>query len=445
LPLNNRSSGAQSGVWRYHHPRNPGWGCHPPYREIPFWAGIAEISRGYSEELKINAKTTCKKVEKSVSLHLYDKDINMLFEEYKYFSYKFPEPQYLGAKHTHLSWLSKFIPENIKTALDAFSGSQSVSFLFKQMEFQTITNDFLNFNKQIGKALIENKSEKLKNDDLNILFQKSPQKENFTLMETVFTDVFFEREEAVFIDNFRANIPLLENPYKQALAFAVMNRSLTRKITMGHFGHTQALVYAADPERVKRNRSLIRPIKELFLELLPNYNNAIFDNGNDNQSFNENILNLLPKLSNIDLAYFDPPYCDSHADYQGFYHLLETYTEYWKDKDFVNGIKRYEPQRYSGFDKKGEVINSFEKLFELSSEIPCWLISYNNRSYPDIQTFEKLISKYRDITIEHKTYQNGRGGKGSVAGSKEILFVCKPKKKHFISTVYAEKLAYERV
>ena len=24
----------------------------------------------------------------------------MLFEEYKYFDYQFPEPQYLGAKHT---------------------------------------------------------------------------------------------------------------------------------------------------------------------------------------------------------------------------------------------------------------------------------------------------------------------------------------------------------
>ncbi|MDR1897504.1 MAG: DNA adenine methylase [Prevotellaceae bacterium] len=368
----------------------------------------------------------------------------MLFEEYKYFSYKFPEPQYLGAKHTHLSWLSKFIPENVKTALDAFAGSQSVSFLFKQMGFQITTNDFLNFNNQIGKALIENKSEKIKNDDLKILFQKSPQKESYTLMETVFTNVFFEREEAIFIDNFRANIPFLENPYKQALAFAVMNRSLTRKITMGHFGHTQALVYAAEPERVKRNRSLIRPIKELFLELLPHYNNAVFDNGQDNPSFNENILTLLPKLSNIDLVYFDPPYCDSHADYQGFYHLLETYTEYWKDKDFVNGIKRYEPQRYSGFDKKGEVICSFEKLFELSGEIPCWLISYNNRSYPDIQTFEKLISKYRDITIEHKTYQNCRGGKGSVAGSKEMLFVCKPKEKHFISTIYTEELTHEK-
>jgi adenine-specific DNA methylase len=360
----------------------------------------------------------------------------MLFDEYKYFQYKFPEPQYLGAKFTHLSWLSKFVPENITTALDAFAGSQSVSFLFKQMGLKTLTNDFLNFNNQIGKALIENKSAQLDKNDLIILFQKSPDKQNFTLMETIFINVFFEREEAEFIDNFRANIQYLDNPYKQALAFTVINRSLTRKITMGHFGHTQALVYAADPERVKRNRSLIRPIKDLFLELLPAYNNAVFDNERENCSFNTNTLDLLPKLQDVDLVYFDPPYCDSHADYQGFYHLLETFTEYWKNKEFVNGIKRYDPKRYSGFDTKSEVIDNFEKLFELSNDIPHWLISYNNRSYPDIQTFEKLISKYRDVKIEYKTYQNGRGGKGSVAGSKEILFICKPKKKHYVTEPY---------
>ena len=360
----------------------------------------------------------------------------MLFDEYSFFEYQFPEPQYLGAKSSLLSWIKQFIPKNIETTLDAFAGSQSVSFLFKQLGYKTITNDFLNFNNQIGKALIENKSFTLNSDDLTVLFQESPHKTSYTLMEETFTDVFFERNEAIFIDNFRANIPLLDSRYKQGMAYTVMNRSLTRKITMGHFGHSQALVYANDPERIKRNRSLIRPIKDLFLELLPIYNNAVFDNKQDNKSFNENILDLLPNLSNIDLAYFDPPYCDSHADYQSFYHLLETYTEYWKEKSFINSIKRYEPQRYSGFDKKSIVIESIKNLFELSSPIPYWLISYNNRSFPDIRTFEKIISKYRDVKIEVKTYMNGRGGKGSVAGSKEILFVCKPKKTHCITNNY---------
>ena len=265
----------------------------------------------------------------------------MLFEEYQYFNYQFPEPQYLGAKHTLLPWLNQFIPKNINTAVDAFAGSHSVGYLLKQQGCKVITNDFLNFNNQIGKALIENKSVKLEKKDLDILFQPAKNKDEFDLFERIFTNVFFEKEEAQFLDNFRANIPLLGNEFKQALAFTVINRSMTRKITMGHFGHTQALVYASDPERIKRNRSLIRPVKEIFEELLPKYNAAVFDNQRDNQSFNQNILDLLPKIENVELAYFDPPYCDSHADYQGFYHLLETYTEYWKDKDFINGIKRY--------------------------------------------------------------------------------------------------------
>ncbi len=364
----------------------------------------------------------------------------MLFEEFKYFNYQFPEPQYLGAKHTHLAWINKFIPQKVEIAVDAFSGSQTVAFLLKQLGFQVITNDFLNFNHQIGLALVENEDQRLTKADLDFLFSKSPIKERFQLIEQVYTDVFFEREEAAFLDNFRANLELFENAHKKALAFAVMNRSMTRKITMGHFGHTQALRYASDPERVKRNRSLVRPLREIFLELVPAYNSAIFSNGRDNRSLNQNILELLPTLDKVDLIYFDPPYCDSHADYQSFYHLLETYTEYWRNKQFINGIKRYDPQLFSGFDKKKDVVQSFEKLFEYAQEIPHWLISYNDRSYPSVKELAKMISKYKTVEIEAKTYMNGRGGKGSVAGSQEILFVCKPKTKHFVNLTLNHKV-----
>lgn len=357
----------------------------------------------------------------------------MLFEEYKYFHYQFPEPQYLGAKYSHLLWLNKFVPQNIKSALDAFSGSQSVAYLFKKLGLRTITNDFLNFNNQIGLSLIENSQEQLTPTDIEILLQENSNKAFYNLFQEIYTNVFFEKEECIFLDNFRANIELLENKYKKALAFTIINRSMTRKVTMGHFCHTQALNYANNPERIKRNRSLIRPIKDIFLDLLPKYNQAVFDNEQENISYNQNTLDLIPKLNNIDLVYFDPPYCDSHADYQSFYHLLETYTEYWKDKQFINGTHRYEPQIYSGFDKKREIIYSLEKLFEISQDIPYWLISYNDRSYPNIEQLSSIVSKYRNVDIQTKTYHEGRGGKGSVAGSKEILLVCKPKQKQFLS------------
>ncbi|MBR5069151.1 MAG: DNA adenine methylase [Bacteroidales bacterium] len=344
-----------------------------------------------------------------------------------YLDYKFPEPQYLGAKYIHRGWIASFIPEEVHVALDAFGGSQSIAYMMKQLGKRTITNDFMSFNYQIGKALIENTGSVLSPKDVELLFSANSNPKEYNLMELLFSDLFFTREEAAFADSFRSNVVRLENPYKQSLALAIMCRSMTRKVTMGHFAHTQALIYAADPARVKRNRSLVRPLRELFLELLPQYNAAVFDNLEDNVSYNVNILDLLPRLDGVDLVYFDPPYCNSHADYQSFYHLLETFVEYWKDKQFVNGTKRYEPKRYCGFDKNSEAIDNLRLMFELSVKIPIWLVSYNDRSYPDIDTMYSLIEPFRNVKIERKTYQAGRGGKGSVAGSSEVLLICTTK------------------
>ncbi|MDI9356228.1 MAG: DNA adenine methylase, partial [Chitinophagaceae bacterium] len=71
--------------------------------------------------------------------YLCKKTSHMLFKNYQYFAYEFPEPQYLGAKYTLLKWLIQYIPKNIHTALDAFAGSQSVAYLFKQLGFQVFT------------------------------------------------------------------------------------------------------------------------------------------------------------------------------------------------------------------------------------------------------------------------------------------------------------------
>jgi adenine-specific DNA methylase len=362
----------------------------------------------------------------------------MLFEEFGHFHYQFPEPQYLGSKHLFVGWIAKHLPSNVRVVLDVFGGSQSVAFMLKQRGLQTLTNDLLRFNHMIGLALIENEQWTLSNGDIQMLFEPCSH-EQYRLMQDVFTNVFFDATQAAVLDHFRYNVNRLENPYKQALALAVMNRSMTRKVIMGHFAHTKALAYAKNPARVKRNPSIARPVRDLFIELLPKYNNAVFSNRQQNKSFQTDALQLLPTLSGVELAYFDPPYCDSHANYQSFYHLLETYVEYWHDKQFVNATKRYEPQKPSGFDKKQDAIESFETLFASAADIPHWLISYNNRSYPSPEILSQLIRRYKDVTVEAQTYVNGRGGKGSVAGSKELLFICKHRPSFFVQHTFSQQ------
>lgn len=343
-----------------------------------------------------------------------------------YFAFQFPQPQYLGAKYKHLHFIQECLPKDINSVADAFAGSQSVSYFFKQNGYEVHTNDFLTFSHKIGEALIENYNIKISNDDINILFQSNQDRHYFNLMQNLFTDIFFKEEEAAFLDSFRSNIELLEIQ-KQSLAFALINRAITRKVTMGHFAHTSALKYANREERIRRNPNLVRPIKEIFLNLVPDYNQAVFHNTKNNKSYNLDAIEFVQGINEcVDLVYFDPPYCGSHADYQAFYHLLETYTNYWKDKKFINGTKRYTPKKHSGFDTKKDIIVSFEKLFLSAQKIPYWIISYNDRSFPDMDNMKDMLKQYKKVVIREKPYQNSVGGKGSVKGSKEFLFICSP-------------------
>ncbi len=334
----------------------------------------------------------------------------------------FTETQYLGAKHKIVPWILQCLPNDVHSILDGFGGSGSFSFAVKKLGLNVHMNDFLKFCHMTGHALIENKNKTLSIKEASALFDENPHKKNQTY--DLFHGVFFDAETAHMLDHFRANVNGLSCPYQQSMALTVMNRSLTRKIIMGHFAHLQAIPYANDPMRIRRNPSIARPIKTLFFELLPLYNQAIFNNGQDNYAHHHDILTLLPTLKNIDVAYYDPPYAGSHSDYQAFYHMLETYVMQWDDKDFRGGTKRYHPPRNSGFDKKSNILASLHQLFALSCDIPYVLMSYNCRSFPDINGLLDIARHYRTVTVKEREYKTSRGGKGSVSGSREYLLIC---------------------
>jgi adenine-specific DNA-methyltransferase len=336
--------------------------------------------------------------------------------------HKLPKTQYLGSKERLVEWIFENSPKEIRTFLDAFSGTSVVGYHFKAKGKKVITNDFLKFNYHIANAVIKNKGVTLDDNDVALLIGQN--KNADSLIEDVFTGVFFEKDQARFLDQFRANVNLLTDEYKKSLALAIMCRALTRKILLGHFAHLSALRYSGDPKRVKRNPTIAKDIQDLFIELVPEYNNAVFDNGEDHEVYCEDATSLIKKLKNVDLVYFDPPYCGCHPDYQAFYHFLETFVEYWKDKEFINGTKQYFPKKESGFVRKGDIESSFRDLFEASKNIPFWLISYNSKSYPTKETMLSLIKEYRDVKIFEYEYQNHYGGKGSRKGTKEYLFYC---------------------
>ncbi len=109
-------------------------------------------------------------------------------------------------------------------------------------------------------ALIENSGEVLTEGDVDMLFTITPLCGS-TMMN--FKDIFFAEEECAFLDSFRHNVNKLFTTHKRAMALAVMCRTLTRKTTMGHFAHLQAMTYAADPVRVRRNPNIARSAQDM--------------------------------------------------------------------------------------------------------------------------------------------------------------------------------------
>jgi len=336
--------------------------------------------------------------------------------------YRMPQTQYLGSKERLVKWIYEVAPAGISSFLDAFSGTSSVGFYFKTKGKKITSNDFLMFNYHIAKALIENKNSRLDDEDICLLLERTGGADS--LIKDTFTDVFFERDQAGFLDQFRANVELLNDEYKESLALAIMCRALTRKVLLGHFAHLSALRYSKDPDRIRRNPSITRSLRDLFLELAAEYNDAVFDNGRDNSAYCEDAVELVKNLSNIDLAYFDPPYCGCHPDYQAFYHFLETFVRYWKDRTFVNDTKMYRPKMKSGFVLKSEIKKSFAELFRNSAHIPFWVVSYNSRSCPAKEDMLGMIGQYKKVKVFEYAYQNHYGGRGSRRGTKEYLFYC---------------------
>lgn len=194
--------------------------------------------------------------------------------------------------------------------MDVFAGSQTIAFTAKTMNKKVITNDFLYFNSQIGNAIISNKSEILSDKDIEFLFSKT---NHSHLMKEQFANLFFSEKDCDMLDNFRHNTKQL-SPFKRSLALTVMCRAMTRHTTFGHFAHTKAMEYATNTDRVKRNPSLVQSPESLFLTIVGEYNNCIFDNGKDNECYNEDAIELV-RNHQADVGYFDPPYCGSHADY----------------------------------------------------------------------------------------------------------------------------------
>jgi len=329
----------------------------------------------------------------------------------------FPKVNFIGNKKNIANWICEHFPNNTKSIFDAFSGGGSVGYYAKKRGLKVISNDILNINYLLSKSLIENNTEKLDKEDIDIIFSGKPIK---GFMYKNYSNIYFFPEECMELDLYRKNIEQLSSDYKKAIAFSLLRRSMIRKVPYSRFNINWDKIRQLRDEKYsyrkyRRKRAYHnQSFKHHFLENINEYNDAIFDNKQKNIAYNDDVFDLLGRIK-ADIIYLDPPYAGTMNDYFGFYGVIDEYIKSKKLTPFENNFT----------DKENSLL-LFDRLFSNLSNYKYWILSYNNNSYPSKKELLKIINKYStNVKIFGKKHDYKITGKEKKNRNREYLFIIK--------------------
>jgi len=326
---------------------------------------------------------------------------------------EFPTTRYQGSKRKIIDWLWNEITRlEFDTVLDVFGGTGAISYKAKKFNKEVYYNDYLKFNHQIGLAIIENNEHELTEDDVEFLFEDHNHLEYPTFIQDEFKDLYFTDEENEWLDRMYLNINELDNQYKRAIAFSALSQSCLAKRPYNLFHRANLYMRTEDVERSFGNKTTWeKPFEKHFKENVNEYNNAVFNNGNNNKAFNRDIMewDSPPKA---DLVYLDPPYYDrtkqnGSTDYQFYYHFLEGFLQYEKWPMMIDDsvkTKRLKHEK-SPWTDPDRIYEAFEYVFDkfVDSHI---VLSYNTAGLPTPNELMEMLEERKDnVVVEAKEHQ----------------------------------------
>jgi adenine-specific DNA-methyltransferase len=312
----------------------------------------------------------------------------------------YPQLRFMGSKHRLLPWLHEILGQvEFDTALDAFSGSGCVAYLFKSMGKAVTTNDFLHFASLLSKSLVENSGEILRPQDVERLLAEPERHESF--IEETFTGIFFTPEDLRFLDQIWANLRKSRNPYRKAICLSALVRSCVKRQPRGVF------TVAGDPEHYKDGRRDLKlSLRDHFIEQVEVFNRSVFDNGRRNRALHGDVFEIEP--DGFDLVYMDPPYVPRSDDncYVKRYHFLEGLSCYWEGVTLLENTRVKKIKKpYTPFSYRKDSLTAFDRLFSRFRR-SILALSYSSNGYPDLEVLVRLMRKYKgSVTVFEKEHR----------------------------------------
>ncbi len=323
---------------------------------------------------------------------------------------------YIGSKQKLVDWIWKHTPDGVSSVLDAFSGSAVVAYMYKTKGLSVIANDRLRYCYHAARAIVENDSTRITEEELDALLADNPKAGTF--VRDNFKGLFFASGVHGVIDQIRANADNLSGYKKDIALFALGKTCMSGK---GGFGH-----FSSSTDYGKR-QDTPEEFKDRFSSNVARINALVFDNGKECKAYNKDINAILPE-SKVDLAYFDPPYATefSTTNYEKSYHFVEGLMTYW---DGLTIDKESKTHHYATDHKtvtKANAKDFFGTFLASAKHIPNWLISYRDHAYPNEGEMKEIISASgmdsRMQSQQHKYNISSKHSENSDAI--ERLFIC---------------------
>lgn len=301
----------------------------------------------------------------------------------------YPPTRFMGSKSKLLSEIWAIASQfEFDTAVDLFSGSGIVGYMFKAQGKAVVSNDYMYMSSTFAKALIENNTVTLPIEKARTLLV--PYKNTNCFVSETFRGLYYSDDDNALIDTIRGNILDLKNEYERAIAMTALIRACTKKRPRGIFTYVG--------ERYNDGRKdLQMTLEEQFLSAVSAINNAVFDNGKKNRAINGDAMAL--RLDSPGLVYIDPPYYSPLSDneYVRRYHFVEGLARYWKGVEIQQNTQTKKFKSYpTPFATRKGAVDAFDLLFKHFAD-SILIVSYSSNSLP---TQDEMLS----IIARHKTH-----------------------------------------
>jgi DNA adenine methylase len=317
----------------------------------------------------------------------------------------FPDTKYMGSKRRLLPFLMSHLTRlGCDSVLDAFSGSACVSHAMKHAGFSVCSNDLLRFAHATAMATVENDSVKLSEEDISLLLRENPDAGGF--IQETFAGLYFSDADNSQLDHLAANISRLRSPYKRALALASVARACMKKRPRGLFTFVGQRGWDG---RADLSMSMVEQFRAAAIA----FSAAVFGNGKQHRSFNQDVFQLEPDLA--PLVYIDTPYVSpfSDCDYTRRYHFVEGFCRGWKDCELMPETKTKKIKSLpTAFAFKNQALESFARLFEhfKNSKLA---VSYSSNCIPNREDMVKLLKTVKKRVVVHEMAHKYHSGNHS--------------------------------